>query len=62
MKKISEEVSLQAKLGGLNKGQYILGESIDKLAKDIEKYPSRYTGITKGQRKRADKKKKEDKN
>jgi phospholipid/cholesterol/gamma-HCH transport system substrate-binding protein len=32
-------------------------ETFKKLAEDIEKYPSRYTGITRGQRKKADKEK-----
>lgn len=34
-------------------------ETINHLAADIENYPSRYTGITKGQRKRAEKQKKQ---
>lgn len=61
-------------IDGINKGKGSLGklatddslykkldaaiESINKLAIDIERYPSRYTGITKGQRRKADKEKK----
>ncbi len=61
-------------IDNINKGQGTLGklatddalykkldatiETFRKLAADIEKYPSRYTGITKGQRKKADKEKK----
>jgi len=62
---------------GINKGQGTLGklatddelykklnatlESVKKLSDDLEKYPSRYTGITKGQRKKAEKEKEKDK-
>ena len=65
---------LSATIGNINKGQGSLGkiatddelykklnatlETFNKLAADIEKYPSRYTGITKSQRKQADKEKK----
>jgi phospholipid/cholesterol/gamma-HCH transport system substrate-binding protein len=61
-------------IDGINKGKGSLGklatddglykkldaavENINKLAIDIEKYPSRYTGITSGQRKKAEKAKK----
>ncbi len=65
---------LSATISNINKGQGSLGkiatddelykklnttlETFNNLAADIEKYPSRYTGITKSQRKQADKEKK----
>lgn len=65
---------LSSTISNINKGQGSLGklatddelykklnttlETFKKLAEDIEKYPSRYTGITKKQRKQADKEKK----
>jgi len=65
---------LSATISGINEGKGTLGKlatddalykkldatigTINKLAIDIEKYPSRYTGFTNGQRKKADKEKK----
>ncbi len=72
LKKTLTEMSLT--IDNINKGNGSLGqlatndelykkfnttlESFKKLAVDIEKYPSRYTGITKSQRKKAEKAKK----
>lgn len=65
---------LSTTISGINEGKGTLGKlatddalykkldaaigNINKLAIDIEKYPSRYTGITSGQRKKAEKEKK----
>ncbi|MCB9252759.1 MAG: MCE family protein [Flavobacteriales bacterium] len=72
LKSTIEEVN--ATFSNINKGQGSIGklatdealykkldlaiENMNKLIVDIEKYPSRYTGITNGQRRKADKKKK----
>ncbi len=68
---------LSATISNINQGQGTLGkmatnddlykklnatlEQFKSLAADIEKYPSRYTGVTKGQRRKADKKKESEK-